>query len=503
MAYDLATEWPLVLPEAILLLGALVLPFIPARRGSFVRSYLTSALLLWSLALVAWMMLPSGFFADFPALAESRTAFGVLEVTPFALFFKVVFLSVAVLVSLVSRDYLSDRKEAPEYYTLLLLATLGMMIVAGARDLITLFVGLETTVIASFTLAGFRRRDPIGSEAAAKFFIIGALSAALVLYGISLVYAVAGTVDLYELANAIASNPGARPALLAAVAFLVAGFAFEITAVPFHMWAPDVYHGSPDPVSALISGASKKMGFAAFFKVFFVALLAVKFQWEVLIGILAVLTMTAANVAALRQTSLKRLIAWSSIAQAGYIMIAIAVGTEFGLTGGFFHILTHAMMAGGAFLLVAVLAARGLGDNIDAYRGLHKRAPFAAATLAILMLSLAGIPPLAGFASKFVLFGGAVSAGVADDNGWLLFLAIAGIVNSAISLFYYARVVRVVYVDEMPAGEAPARMALPASGLIVLAIVLAFAIVAGVWPQPFLEMSRDAAQSLLASSGTP
>lgn len=437
-----------------------------------------------------------GFYAYFPQLAGQHVLFDTYEVTPYALFFKLTFLAVALFACALSSDYLAERRETPEYYSLLLVATLGMSVVASARDLITIFVGLETAALATFALVGFRRTQPAATEAATKNFVIGALSAALTLYGISLVYLVGGTVDLYELGAALAGPSTPRPALLVGVAFLVAGLGFKVTSVPFHMWAPDVYHGAPDPVSAFLSGASKKMGFAAFFKIFFVGLLAVKLQWTLLVGGLAVLTMTVGNLAALQQTSLKRLLAWSSIAQAGYILIALPVGTEFGLAGGFFHVLTHALMKGGAFLWVAVLAARGIGDDIESYRGLKTRAPLAALTLTLLLLSMAGIPPLAGFASKFVLFGGAIDAGLARDSFWLLFLALAGIANSALSLVYYARVIRVLYVDE-PA-EAPARLRLPASATVALAALLVLVVGIGVWPQPVFELSRTAAASLLS-----
>ncbi len=496
---DLANGWPLLLPELLLLAGALLIPFLPVQAGSRLRSQVTTTILALTFATIVWMLVddPYGFFELYPDLAKDPVLYGVLEVTSFALFFKLVFAAVALLTCVVSSDYLAERKQGAEYYALLLTATLGMLIVAGARDLITLFVGLETAALSSYTLAGYRRREAGPAEAVTKFFIIGALSAALTLYGISLVYAIAGTVDIYALADAINDADVGRAPLLLAVAFLVAGFGFKVTTVPFHMWAPDVYQGAPDPVSGLLSGGSKKMGFAAFFKVFFVALVAVKFEWSILVGILAVLTMTVGNLAALQQTSLKRLLAWSSIAQAGYILIAIPVGTEFALTGGLFHVLTHSLMKGGAFALVAILAARGIGDSIDGYRGLHRREPLMAATLALLMLSMAGIPPLAGFASKFVLFGGAIQAGVADDNNWFLFLAIAGIVNSALSLFYYARVLRVVYLDEPE--ELPTRMRLPLPATATMAVVLLLVVVIGVWPQPFIELSRTAAESLLTA----
>lgn len=509
-------QWLLMLPEWLLLLAAIIVPFVGTTKGSRARSSLTTFLVVAAFAVVVWMLSggPYGFLqyvyhGDAPA---ELLFLDTLEVSTFALFFKLVFLLVGVLVLLVSRDYLGEDAETAEYYVLTSLALLGMLVVAGARDLLTLFVGLETAALSSYVLAGYHRRDKRTTEAATKFFVIGSLSAAITLYGISLVYAVAGTIRFDEVATALAANDAPTVPLLLAVAFLVAGFGFKITSVPFHMWAPDVYDGAPTPVSALLSGASKKMGFVALFKVFFIALVAAKFQFDVLVGILAVLTMTVANVAALMQTRIKRILAWSSIAQAGYIMIALVVGTSFAVTGGLFHILTHAVMAGGAFVLVGILAARGIDDSLDSYRGLSKRAPFVSLAMAFLMFSLAGIPPLAGFASKFVLFGGAIDAGVAQNNNWFLFLAVAGIVNSAISLAYYVRVVRACYVDEpAPVADASTQQAaaagataspilLSTGAAFALAIVFVLTILMGVWPGPFIDFAQGAADSLLAAA---
>ncbi|MBI2078124.1 MAG: NADH-quinone oxidoreductase subunit N, partial [Euryarchaeota archaeon] len=329
-------DWVLLLPELTLLFGALLVAFVGFyAKGRLVRPSLSLVALLLSMGTVAWMLWGRAF-ETLPEYADRQhTLFGLYEVTPFALFFKFVFLLVPILVVLVSSDYLRQDREPTEYYALLLIATFGMMVVASARDLITLFVGLETAAFSSYGLVAFRKTSLTGTESATKFFIIGSLSGAIILYGISLVYAVAGTVDLYELGGLLADNP-ARPALLLAIAFLVAGLGFEISTVPFHMWAPDVYHGSPDTVSAFLAAGSKKMGFAAILKVFLVGLIAFKLQWELLVGILAVLTMTVGNLAALQQTSLKRLLAWSSIAQAGYLLIALPVGTNLALAGALF-----------------------------------------------------------------------------------------------------------------------------------------------------------------------
>lgn len=500
----MATDALLALPEAILLAAAVLIPLFGGQPGNRVRSQLTVLALSLSFLSVLWMLVDKvaatglGFYDLFPLL-ENVVLLDAFEVTPFALFFKLTFLTVALFTAISSQELLAERRQSPEYYSLLLIATVGMMVVASARDLITLFVGLETAALSSYTLAGYRKRLLGPAEASTKFFIVGALSAALTLYGISLVYTLAGTVDIYRLASLVAADPTSQPALLLASAFLIAGFGFKITSVPFHMWAPDVYQGAPDTISAFLSGASKKMGFAAFFKVFFVALVAAKLQWGPLVGFLAILTMLAGNLAALQQTNLKRMLAWSSVAQAGYIMIAIPVGTELALTGALFHIFTHALMKGGAFLLVAYLVMRGVPDDIASYRGLARRQPLAAATLSILLLSMAGIPPLAGFASKFVLFRGVIAAGIENDNLGFITLVVVALIGSAISVVYYARVVWAVYVQE-PEGQVQ-RIPLSPTASGVLMMFLLLVVLFGVLPGPMIDLSQVAAASLLESAG--
>ncbi|HET6315543.1 MAG TPA: NADH-quinone oxidoreductase subunit N, partial [Chloroflexota bacterium] len=393
-------------------------------------------------------------------------AFGLVQVDAFALVLKLVFLSVAGLVALASPTAVPGRANQGEYYSLLLFATVGMMFVGGSRDLIMLFLGFELSSFASYALAGYRKKDPESVEAAMKFFINGALSSALILFGISLVYALTTTsVDTRVIPGDVSfgnvgllfSVGGLDPfslMVIFAVMFLLAGFAFKVAAFPFHMWAPDVYDGSPTAVSAFLAAGSKKMGFAALFKVFLVGLLAARANWDVLFGVVAIATMTLGNVLAISQTNIKRMLAYSSIAQAGYILIAIPIAAaspdavgQYALAGGIFHILTHAFMKGGAFIVVAALLAVGISERIEDYKGLSRRAPLMAFAMAVFLISFAGIPPLAGFMSKFVLFSGAVNASLQPEHGWLIILAIAGILNSAVSLFYYAKVVRIMYVE--------------------------------------------------------
>jgi F420H2 dehydrogenase subunit N len=452
------------------------------------------------------------------ALPSAGVAFGLLQVDAFALVLKLVFLAVTALVALASPTALPGRNQG-EYYSLLLFATVGMMMVAGSRDLIMLFLGFELASFASYALSAYRRRDPASAEAGMKFFITGSVSSAIVLFGISLVYALtaASSVPTVQPGDVGFTNIAAlfrggfdafNPLVVFAAVFLLAGFGFKVAAFPFHMWAPDVYDGSPTPVSAFLAAGSKKMGFAALFKVFLVGLIAVRADWMVLAGVVAIATMTIGNVLALTQTNMKRLLAYSSIAQAGYILIALPVAAavpdaagQYALAGGIFHIITHAFMKAGAFIVIAALVAVGLTERIDDFKGLSRRAPVMAFAMAVFLISFAGIPPLAGFASKFVLFSGAVQASLLPDQGWLILLAIAGVANSAISLYYYAKVVRLMYV-EAPEPHQAAALHVPAAITASVVIALVAVIAIGLWPQPVIDVSMRAAQSLIAA-GAP
>lgn len=461
-------------------------------------------------------------FGPFAGWQNQGIAYGVLDVDPFALVLKLVFLAVTGLVLLASPTAIPGRGHQGEYYSLLLFATVGMMLVAGSRDLITLFLGFELSSFASYALAGFHRKEMRSVEAGMKFFITGSISSALILFGISLLYAlttavnnpavVAGDLTFGNLGALFARGPGGidpfSPLVILGVVFLIGGFGFKVAAFPFHMWAPDVYDGSPTAVSAFLAAGSKKMGFAALFKVFLVGLIAVRADWDLLIGLVAVATMTIGNILALSQTNIKRMLAYSSVAQAGYILIALPVAAavgdtagQFALAGGIFHILTHAFMKAGAFIVVAALLAVGLSERIDDFKGLSRRAPLMALAMAVFLISFAGIPPLAGFASKFVLFSGAVQASMVPEHGWLIFLAIAGILNSAVSLYYYAKVVRIMYVEE-PEPHQAASLPMPRAITASVVIALLAVVLIGLWPFPFIDLSLRAAESLI-TAGAP
>ncbi len=421
----------------------------------------------------------------------------LLEVSMFSGLFVLVFVFVGIVVVLGSPEFIKADKNQGEYYALILLAITGMTVVAEAADLIALFVGLEIAGISSFALSGFRKTEKRSAEAATKYFIVGGFSSALTLFAISLIYGVAGTTQIVGIEPVLAGYVSgtepidAGPVLVLATVLLMAGFGFKIAMVPFHMWAPDVYEGAPTPISGLLAAASKKMGFAAFFKVFLIGLILTKTDWDIAVGALAIITMTVGNLIAVSQTNMKRLLAYSSIAQAGYVLIALPVATQYAVAGGMFHILTHAFMKSGAFMVVAAMGAVAVGEKLDDFKGLNRRSPFLALSMTLFLLSLAGIPPLAGFASKFVLFSSSVYASFEPGQGWLIWLAIAGVLNSALSLYYYARVIKYMYMEKGTGDSVkiPPMMAV-AVGFAVLMVVGI-----GLFPDPFVSACRDAAEA--------
>jgi proton-translocating NADH-quinone oxidoreductase chain N len=422
----------------------------------------------------------------------------LLRLDQFSALFMLIFLAVAFYVILASARFIQEDKHQPEFYSLIMIATVGMMVVASSNDLIALFIGIELTSISSYALVAFRKKDAKGAEAAVKYFIVGGLSSGLALFGISLLYGVANTTNFEMIGQAVTMNSPMQPVIFLALILIVAGFGFKVAIVPFHMWAPDVYEGAPTTVTAMLAGGSKKMGFIALFKVLLIGLFAIKSNWDVLIGIVAIVTMTVGNLAAISQTNIKRMLAYSSIAQAGYILIAIPVGTEYALSAGIMQIMTHAFMKGGAFLIVATLATVAVGESINNYKGLAKRAPFMAFGMTVLLFSLAGIPPLAGFFSKFVLFSSPIQQSSVAGSEWMVWLAIAAIINSAISLYYYVRVVKYMYVDDAEEGTPKEKLKLPISMVAAVAICVFMVILIGVWPEPFYSAAQHAAAAFFA-----
>ena len=417
----------------------------------------------------------------------------------FSIFFVFLFIAVSGSVIIASLDYV-DRfgSHQGEFFALILLATSGMMLLAGARDLVAIFVSLELTSISQFILAGFLRDDK-GSEAALKYLLLGAVASAVILYGMAFLFGLSGTTRLVttdgapSIASTIASgDPGIRSALILSMVFLAAGFGFKMAVVPFQMWTPDVYQGAPAPVAAFLSVGSKAAAFAVVIRIFFEGFGTSTFvgnDWKEMFAILAAVSMCAGNVMALRQTNIRRMLGYSSIAQAGNFMVGLAAisattngDTQLGASGVVFFLATYAFTNLGAFFAVIAISNRTGSDEIRDYAGMGRRAPIPAGVLLFCLLSLTGLPPTAGFIAKVYIFNAAVQA----DLVWLVIVAV---LNTAVSAFYYLGVARQMYLTE--ADGAPAiRSPLAMEGLLVLAAlgVLTF----GIYPIPLIDAAQRA-----------
>jgi NADH-quinone oxidoreductase subunit N len=439
--------------------------------------------------------------------ANLQVSRGLIAVDNFALFFKVIFLLSAAITVLMSVKYLDiEGTRAGEYYFLILCATLGMMFMAGGTDLITLFIGLETMAVSFYILTGYLKPSRRSNEAAVKYFLLGAFSLGLLLYGMSLMYGLSGTTNLRLIATALAGQES-DPRLILAVILVVAGMGFKIAAVPFHMWAPDVYEGAPTPITGFLSVGSKAASFAMLLRIFVEGLPSMRISigesmvqagapaigWGGvgLFYILAVVTMTVGNFAALTQSNLKRMLAYSSIAHAGYLLIGVVAGTARGITAMLVYLFIYVFMQLGAFAVLALMRRQDvMGEELKDLNGLFFRQPFAAVAMLLFMLSLGGIPPTAGFMGKFWLFSAAIESGY-------VWLAVIGVLNSAVSLYYYIRIVVYMMLKNEPAGSEPRQS--PA-----LAFVLGTAVVAtlllGIYPQPLFEFAQASAATLGVST---
>ncbi|MEE3201681.1 MAG: NADH-quinone oxidoreductase subunit N, partial [Acidobacteriota bacterium] len=365
-------------------------------------------------------------------------------------------------------------------------ATLGMMFMASGIDLITLFIGLETMAIAFYILAGFLKPSQRSNEAAVKYFLLGAFSLGLLLYGMSLLYGATGTTSLNGIAAALAG--GERSLILTLALILIgAGMGFKIAAVPFHMWAPDVYEGAPTPVTAFLSVGSKAASFAMLLRIFFVGLPFLVSDWQTLFWVLAAITMTVGNIAAITQTNTKRMLAYSSIAHAGYVLVGVVAGTERGITATLVYLWVYLFMQLGAFAILSMLRRQDVvGDELKDLSGLYFRKPFAAIAMLIFMLSLGGIPPTAGFMGKVWVFGAAI------DQGFI-WLAVIGVVNSAISLYYYYRIIVFMWLKEETLGS---DIEMSPGIATVLGIAVVGSIFFGIFPDMLFDYAQTASEVL-------
>lgn len=367
----------------------------------------------------------------------------------FALFFKLLFTITAALIILISRKYIEiEGANWGEYYSLLLFAVAGMMVLVSATDLVTVYLGLEFMALTVYVLTGFLRNDVRSNEAALKYFLLGAFSSAILLYGVVLLYGVTGTTNLYRIASFLSANDNySNPIMIGALVLLVSGFAFKVAAVPFHMWAPDAYEGAPTSITAFMSVGPKAASFAALLRVFLVALPMMKPHWVAIFWGVSALTMVVGNVVAVAQTNIKRMLAYSSIGHAGYIMMGVVAGTKLGVAAVLLYMLVYIFMSIGTFAVIILLRKTGVkGDEIKDFSGFARRYPSLGLCMLIFLISLIGLPPTAGFIGKMYLFAAAVEAEY-------YYLAVIGVLMSVVSLFYYMQVAKTMYIDDVIEGQ--------------------------------------------------
>src|ERR671921_1971681 len=412
----------------------------------------------------------------------------------FGSFFAVSLLIVSIMVSASSWNYMRGIANYSSYYSLILLSTIGMVLIAYSTDFVMLFISWELMSIPTYALASFSKKDPISNEAAIKYFMFGALSTSILVLGIGLVYGITGTTNIGAAIQTMANlQADLIPIGLLAIAIFIAGFGFKMGLVPFHMWLPDAYEGSPTTIGALLAAGTKKAGFAAGLRVVVLGMFALNADWTITLAILAVFTMTLGNFGALIQKSVPRILAYSSIAQAGYILMGIALApySDQALAGSLFHILNHAVMKSAGFIAAAAVVVGLSSYGLESYKGLGRRMPITAIALTISLLALAGVPPLNGFWSKLVLFSAAIDS--APIVEWGPYLAIAAVLNSALSLGYYAWIIRKMYMED---ATDMSKIKEPIAIVAVLIFAIIFMVGFGIWHAPLLDFASQAVPDL-------
>jgi len=466
-------DWLSILPVLILSVWGMVLLiiqlFLPKERSS----------------LIGWLSMIGivGAMAACMALSANRLSgfSGMVVLDPMAAFISLVGLLATLLTVWASLNYIRDRGiERGEYYALLLFSTSGIMLMAQANNLIVVFLGLELLSIPLYILAGFAHPQLESEEAAIKYFLLGAFATGFLVYGIALVYGATGSTDIAQIAQVAQTGRNAT-LLLVGAGLIIVGLGFKVAAVPFHMWTPDVYEGAPTPITGFMSVGAKAAGFAALLRVLLFGLGAVRLDWMPVLAILSALTMILGNVVALTQTNLKRMLAYSSIAHAGYMLMGLAAGTSAGLSAVLFYLLAYTFTNIGAFAVLTALAqGKGEDQTFPQYAGLSRKHPWLTVAMAFFMLSLTGIPPAGGFFGKYYLFLAAVDANL----GWLVMI---GVLTSVISAFFYLRVIVDMTMRE-PERETPSSI-YPAL-VTTLAVTALGTLVLGVWPGPWLQMAQ-------------
>ena len=468
-------NWQLLMPELIIILTFILVAIFDLFNS--IQKTVAAWLTIVGCAIALYVSV------DMLQVGVEGTEFSnMIQVDKYSLFFNVIFLVSTILVVLISMNYLgrTDKRQG-EYYLLILLATLGMMLMASGNELIVVFLGLELMSLSLYVLAGYFQRSMASSEAGMKYLLLGAFASGFFLYGIALIYGGAGTTSIPQIASAITVN-ATSPLLLSGMFLLVVGFGFKVALVPFHQWAPDVYEGAPTSIAAFISAGPKAAGFAAFLRIFLEALQNIQSEWIVVVTILAALTMTVGNLVAIAQRNIKRMLAYSSIAHAGYVLVGLAAANKDGISSAMFYLLIYCIMNIGAFGAV-ILARTEDGESlmISDYAGLGFKKPLLALFMTLMLLSLAGFPPTAGFVGKFYIFRSAVESGQ-------IWLVIIGAINTAISAFYYLRVVVAMYMRE-PEADLDFH---PYPGLLIVALTLAAigVVLIGILPSYFLSPAQ-------------
>ncbi|NTV50078.1 MAG: NADH-quinone oxidoreductase subunit N [Geobacteraceae bacterium] len=468
-----------ILPEILLSVLAMILllinVFVPGGKKS-------------NLAYISFLgIIAAGVLVAIGWGAHIESFSGSVVLDNFATFFKMTFLVAAGLAVLISDSYMErEGCNHGELYPLILFSVVGMMLMASGTDLMTIFLGLEVMSVALYVLAGFNRGNKKSNEAGLKYFLLGAFSTGFMLYGMALIYGATGTTRLFKIAEVVGQMtlPTTNIMLVAGMLLMMTGFAFKIAAAPFHMWTPDVYEGAPTPMTAFMSAGPKAAGFAALLRIFLVALPTLQVEWSQVLWVLAVLTMTVGNITALRQDNIKRILAYSSIAHAGYALVGFTAGNGTGIAGILFYMLSYAFMNIGAFAIIILVTKKGeTNGNVSDFAGLGFKHPLLALAMTLFLFSLAGVPPAAGFIGKFYLFSGAIQEGY-------IWLAVIGVLNSAASVYYYLRIMVYMYFKESTEEFEWVKVTAP----IALAIVIAAVgtLIPGIVPSVILEYAQMA-----------
>jgi NADH-quinone oxidoreductase subunit N len=481
-------NWAAEAPLLVLVGGALVLmlisAFVRSRRTTHVYTILTCLIALGSIAAVVplWREVQDSDRGPFSTLA------GAVGIDGFSLFMTVVIAIAVILAALFTDDYLRrEGLEGVEPYVLLLLSATGGVVMAQANDLIVLFLGLEVLSIAVYVLAAMHRRRITSQEAGIKYFVLGAFSSAFFLYGIAMIYGATGTTNMVDILQLFSSSVLIEDGLvLAGLALMLVGLGFKVAAVPFHFWTPDVYQGSPTPMVAWMASGVKVAGFAGLIRVFVLAFDAYAVDWQPMVYAVAVLTLLVGSVLAVVQTNVKRMMAYSSINHAGFVLVGVQAATQQGVESALFYLATYTFLIAGTFGVITLVGRRGDGHhNLDDYRGLSRSRPGLAALMTVFLLAQAGVPLTSGFFAKFFVINAAVDAGSTS-------LAVIAMISSVISAFLYLRITVSLYMSDPSETPAAPRLAIPVGAGIALAVCAVVTLVVGVWPGSITEVTQDA-----------